>query len=292
MDRSQPTRREFVSTSAGLFGSGWLWLNLPAIASLSACARDAARDDAPFRILSVEQGAAMRAFAARIIPSDEELPGAEEAGAAGLPGTPFCAGVTSVSVTPPDFESEEFVKAYKQVKDLGGDPNARISTDRWPTPTSRSGAANPTDPMPADNTNQTFIGIFWGYDGTALLCAPPRLYNMIATSVALKEKPITNVEDMSLYLAYVNVAMADAGIAEDFLDLGKLGTDQQWYIPVFQATYFMVAHHDAMQYLPEGADVDSLTYDQLAEWAAAAGDGGRLTGTPDVVPARPWRAKK
>jgi hypothetical protein len=67
--------------------------------------------------------------------------------------------------------------------------------------------------MPPDNTNQTVVGIYWGYDGTALLCAPPRLYNMIATSVALKEKPIANVEEMSQYLAYVNLAMADAALA-------------------------------------------------------------------------------
>jgi len=55
--------------------------------------------------------------------------------------------------------------------------------------------------------------VFWGYDGTALLCAPPRLYNMMATSVALSESPLTTVEEMSCYLAYINVAMADAGVA-------------------------------------------------------------------------------
>ena len=38
------------------------------------------------------------------------------------------------------------------------------------------------------NNDLTARGIYWGYDGTALLCAPPRLYNMIATSVALGRK--------------------------------------------------------------------------------------------------------
>ena len=117
------------------------------------------------------------------------------------------------NILPPAFNSPEFIQAYKEVKDLGGDPNAALSAVRWTTQTSRSGAMNPSDPVPADNTNQTFVGIFWGYDGTALLCAPPRLYNMIATSIALKEKPITTVEDMSQYLALINVAMADAGIS-------------------------------------------------------------------------------
>lgn len=125
----------------------------------------------------------------------------------------FRPGSAKLPVTPPAFESPEFINSYKEVKNLGGDPNALISATRWPTPTSRGGAANPNEPMPADNTNQTFVGIFWGYDGTALLCAPPRLYNMIATSVALKEKPITTVEGMAQYLACINMAMADAGIA-------------------------------------------------------------------------------
>jgi hypothetical protein len=116
-------------------------------------------------------------------------------------------------ILPPAYDSNDFIKAYKEVKELGGDPNAALTDRRWTTQTSRSGSLNPSDPMPADNTNETFVGIFWGYDGTALLCAPPRLYNMIATSVALREQPLTAVEDMSQYLALINIAMADAGIA-------------------------------------------------------------------------------
>ena len=81
MDRSHPNRREFVSASAGLLGSGWLWLNLPVVASLSACAREAARTQQPFTTLSPDQGRTARAFAARIIPSGDGTPGAEEAGA-------------------------------------------------------------------------------------------------------------------------------------------------------------------------------------------------------------------
>lgn len=79
---SQPTRREFVSSAAALWGGGWLWLQLPAVATLSACARDAARRNDPFTTLSAPEGHAMRAFAARIIPSGDGQPGAEEAGAA------------------------------------------------------------------------------------------------------------------------------------------------------------------------------------------------------------------
>lgn len=82
MDGSLPTRRDFVSSTAGMLGGGWLWLNLPLLTTLSACARDAALIDEPFTTLTPAEGRAMRAFAARIIPSEPGSPGAEEAGAA------------------------------------------------------------------------------------------------------------------------------------------------------------------------------------------------------------------
>lgn len=81
MEPLRPTRRTFVSSSAGVLSGGWLWLNLPLISTLSACARDAARREEPFVTFSPAEGHAMRAFAARIIPSTADAPGAEEAGA-------------------------------------------------------------------------------------------------------------------------------------------------------------------------------------------------------------------
>jgi multiple sugar transport system substrate-binding protein len=55
-----------------------------------------------------------------------------------------------------------------------------------------------------------------------------------------------------------------------FNDLAKLGTDSLQYIPWMQASYIMAANKDALQYLPEGADINALTYDQLIQWAANA----------------------
>ncbi len=76
--------------------------------------------------------------------------------------------------------------------------------------------------------------------------------------------------------------LADLGINEDFLELGKLGTDQQLYIPWMQATYIMVARSEALEYLPDGADVNDLTWDQLTEWGAniEAETGERKLGFP------------
>jgi multiple sugar transport system substrate-binding protein len=57
-------------------------------------------------------------------------------------------------------------------------------------------------------------------------------------------------------------------IADAFVELGKMGTeDFQYYIPWMQATYIMAAHNDALPYLPEGADINALTWDELAAWA-------------------------
>ena len=83
-------------------------------------------------------------------------------------------------------------------------------------------------------------------------------------------------------LSDVAADLADLGISEDYLELGKLGTDQQLYIPWMQATYIMVAHNEALDYLPDGADVNDLTWEQLTEWGAniEAETGERKLGFP------------
>ena len=53
-----------------------------------------------------------------------------------------------------------------------------------------------------------------------------------------------------------------------FNTLAKLGTDNLQYIPWMQASYVMAANREALPHLPEGADINALTYDQLIQWAA------------------------
>jgi multiple sugar transport system substrate-binding protein len=61
---------------------------------------------------------------------------------------------------------------------------------------------------------------------------------------------------------------AENDVNDAFAELGRLGTeDYQYYIPWMQATYTMAAHNDALQYLPEGADINALTWQELADWA-------------------------
>jgi hypothetical protein len=93
---------------------------------------------------------------------------------------------------PPAMTSTRYTSAYNEVKRLGGDGEV--------TRTERS-------------ARQTFIGIFWAYDGTPSLCAPPRLYNQIAMTVARRMGTHRDVVDLARLLALVNVAMADSGIA-------------------------------------------------------------------------------
>lgn len=57
-------------------------------------------------------------------------------------------------------------------------------------------------------------------------------------------------------------------VNESLIALGKLGTtDFQYYVPWMQATYTMAARKEALQYLPEGADINALTWQQVAAWA-------------------------
>ncbi len=61
---------------------------------------------------------------------------------------------------------------------------------------------------------------------------------------------------------------ADYDIADAFVELGRMGTtDFQYYIPWMQATYIMAAHVEALEYLPAGADINALTWEELAQWA-------------------------
>ena len=58
-------------------------------------------------------------------------------------------------------------------------------------------------------------------------------------------------------------------IGKDFMTLGKLGTNRQYYIPWIQATYVCIANRRVLPLLPRGANINRLTYGQYNEWAKA-----------------------
>ena len=91
---------------------------------------------------------------------------------------------------PPALTSEVYARAFNEVKQLGG--------DGIKTPTRRT-------------REQTAIGFYWAYDGTAWIGTPPRLYNQITVQLALKRS--TDPLELARVLALVNVAIADATMA-------------------------------------------------------------------------------
>ncbi|MGB5598996.1 MAG: ABC transporter substrate-binding protein, partial [Thiothrix litoralis] len=74
-----------------------------------------------------------------------------------------------------------------------------------------------------------------------------------------------------------SVDLGDVKVNETFAKLAKLGGEEQKYLPWMQATYVMAANKKALEFLPEGADIDALTYDQLIEWSKVLAE---KTGSP------------
>lgn len=93
----------------------------------------------------------------------------------------------------------------------------------------------------------------------------------------------------SNFIDLSDVDLGDISVSEAFLELGKLGTDEQKYLPWMQANYVMAASKQALEYLPAGADLNALTYDDLIAWSKALAEG---TGSPKFgFPAGPQGLK-
>ena len=91
---------------------------------------------------------------------------------------------------PPPLGSDAYARAFNEVKQLGGD-----------------GITTPTRRTP----EQTMIGIYWAYGGSAWIGTSPRLFNQIAVQLALART--TDPLELARALALVNVAIADSTIA-------------------------------------------------------------------------------
>jgi multiple sugar transport system substrate-binding protein len=86
--------------------------------------------------------------------------------------------------------------------------------------------------------------------------------------------PLQRADAMANVIDLADDLSADRELAAAYLETGLLGTeDTLYYVPWMQATYIMAAHNDALEYLPEGADLNALTWEQLGEWCQAMLDG-------------------
>lgn len=54
-----------------------------------------------------------------------------------------------------------------------------------------------------------------------------------------------------------------------FQAAAKLGGEQQRMVPWMYTSFIMVANRKALPYLPKGADINALSYEQLKQWARA-----------------------
>jgi Vanadium chloroperoxidase N-terminal domain/PAP2 superfamily len=105
-------------------------------------------------------------------------------------------------LAPPPFDDSEYKAALTEVRARGIAPELMG--------TLLAGIDGRT-------VDQTLIGVFWAYDGVAELGTPPRLYNQIIRRLALARSPgdpntPNSVAENARLFAFVNVAMADAGI--------------------------------------------------------------------------------
>lgn len=108
-----PSRRDFLETSAAGFGGIWLAAQLPGIEAAAAYARTAAAEDGPLAALTDEEAREIEAIAARIIPTDD-TPGAREAGVIRFIDRAF-----------ETFQAEGLPVAREGVSDLGARAFAR-----------------------------------------------------------------------------------------------------------------------------------------------------------------------
>ncbi len=96
---------------------------------------------------------------------------------------------------PPALDSMEYLDALREVRGKG------IAPELMGTLPNNSESRT---------EDETVVGIFWAYDGAAKIGTPPRLYNQIVRQVAIAKG--NSVGDNARLFAFVNAAMADAGI--------------------------------------------------------------------------------
>jgi multiple sugar transport system substrate-binding protein len=64
---------------------------------------------------------------------------------------------------------------------------------------------------------------------------------------------------------------------------------KQYFLPVGADVYLTLANNKALDYLPEGVDMDAITWDQYADWAVAIAEGegeGKVCITG--IPSKSW----
>jgi multiple sugar transport system substrate-binding protein len=82
-------------------------------------------------------------------------------------------------------------------------------------------------------------------------------------------------------------AWGDRTILQAF-DTTAVADGTRYFVPISADVYLLIANNDALPYLPAGAEIETLTYDQYADWAVAVAEGegeGKvcITGIPQKM---------
>lgn len=157
----------------------------------------------------------------------------------------FAITARHVLLPPPQPGTPAYTSAHEQVRRRG------IAPELMGTLPANS---------PRRTVDQTLIGVYWGYDGSAGLGTPPRMYNQIVREVAMNTInpaitiPNTLAENARLF-ALVNVAMADAGI---------LAWDQK-YVHDFWRPVVGIREHDTSMG-PTGTGNNNIDNECQPDW--------------------------
>jgi len=144
-----------------------------------------------------------------------------------------------------------------------------------------------TQLSPANEAGKMRNVILKGFDGEVQFLPNDNQFRLIARGAGLLGGMHGDFSTLSATGTLDNVAdvligLNDRNFVPALKKLGMASNGMQTYVPWMQATYLMAANRKALAYLPKGANVNRLTYDQLAQWGAAikAATGKRKLGLP------------
>jgi membrane-associated phospholipid phosphatase len=153
---------------------------------------------------------------------------------------------------PPGLTSDAYARAFNEVKQLGGDGKT--------TPTRRT-------------EEQTRIGIYWGYDDSAWLGTPVRMYNQIGLQI-IRTRTADTLEQARA-LALVNVALADSVI---------VGWESKYYYKLWRPVHGVREASPGTG--PTGKGDGNPDTQADPNWTPLGAPASNLAG-PDFTPAFP-----
>jgi vanadium chloroperoxidase len=122
---------------------------------------------------------------------------------------------------------------------------------------------------------ETLIGIYWAYDGAAGLGTPPRLYNQIVRRLAIAKG--NSVAQNARLFAFVNVAMADAGI---------LAWDQKYIHELWRPVVGIREHDKSMGPKPMKS-ANAISPDCDPSWLPLGAPNTNRAGSKNFTPNLP-----